>query len=233
LDYHNDAVRKRVTLCNTTDNTTVSYDDLDIEYIDDLVGEAWWHMRRPGANIPGAPDGWSPPGIPENWSGYKPRNNSGAPTEEDIDNPGNWNLYSYTPVYHMKHYVHHKTPAGAIVLPKHPHYGERKVGDWTFHYNGWWPSAFDRETYVRGSAKYGDLKPLDRMGCLDVDVLKKHGLNAKRVKNDPLFFCTLLFPICPPSRIEGDKCISVNQVEGDTRMPYFQCWRSLQTSTHP
>jgi len=95
-------VRKCVTLCNTktdaTDNT-VSDDDLDIEYIDDSVGEAWWHMRQPGAKIPGAPDGWSPPGIPEKWSGYKPRNNSGAPTEEDIDNPGNWNLYSYTPVY--------------------------------------------------------------------------------------------------------------------------------------
>ncbi len=42
-DYQNDAVRKRVTLCNTktdaTDNT-VSDDDLDIEYIDDSVGEA-------------------------------------------------------------------------------------------------------------------------------------------------------------------------------------------------
>ena len=91
LDYHNDAVRKRVTLCNTstgdaTDkNTPVSDDDLDIEYIDDSVGEAWWYMRQPGANIPGAPDGWSPPGISGNWSGYKPRNNSGAPTEEDIE----------------------------------------------------------------------------------------------------------------------------------------------------
>ena len=72
-----------------------------------------------------------------------------------------------------------------------------------------------------GSAKHGDLKPLIRMGCLDVDVLKKHGLNANSVKNDPLFFLTLLFPICPPSRIEGDKCISVNGVVGDTRMPYF------------
>jgi hypothetical protein len=45
LDYHNDAVRKRVTLYKTstedaTDNTPVSDDDLDIEYIDDSVGEA-------------------------------------------------------------------------------------------------------------------------------------------------------------------------------------------------
>ncbi len=44
LDYHYDAVRKCVTLCNTITDATdnpVSDDDLDIEYIDDLVGEAW------------------------------------------------------------------------------------------------------------------------------------------------------------------------------------------------
>jgi len=60
MDYHNDAVRKCVTLYTTktdaTDNS-VSDDDLDIEYIDDSVGEAWWHMRRPGSKNPGAPDG--------------------------------------------------------------------------------------------------------------------------------------------------------------------------------
>jgi hypothetical protein len=61
-----------------------------------------------------------------------------------------------------------------FVVPKQPPAGERKVGDWTFHHNGWWSSDFDRETYVMGSAKCGDLKPLDRMGFMDVDVLKKH-----------------------------------------------------------
>jgi hypothetical protein len=41
-------------------------------------------------------------------------------------------------------------------------------------------------------------------------------------KGSNLFiFFTLLFPICPSSRIEGDKCNSVNGVDGDTRMPYF------------
>jgi hypothetical protein len=59
-----------------------------------------------------------------------------------------------------KNYVHHKTPAGAIVVPKQSPAGDRKVGDLTFHYNGWWPSDFDRETNVRGSAKREDLKPL-------------------------------------------------------------------------
>ena len=106
LDFHNDAVRPRVTLCaaksDGVSEGAVSDDDLDIEYIDNSVGEAWWHMRVPGAKIPGVPDGWSPPGVPENWCGYKPRTSSGAPSEEDIDNPGSWNLYSYTPVYDKK-----------------------------------------------------------------------------------------------------------------------------------
>jgi hypothetical protein len=77
LDFHNDAVRPRVTLCaaksDGVSEGAVSDDDLDIEYIDDSVGEACWHMRAPGAKIPSAPDGWSPPGVPENWCGHNPR----------------------------------------------------------------------------------------------------------------------------------------------------------------
>ena len=117
LDFHNDAVRPRVTLClcaaksDRVSEGTVSDDNLDIEYIDNLVGEAWWHMRPPGAKIPDVPHEWSPPGHPKNWSGYKPRNYSGTPSKKDIDNPGSWNLYLYTPVYDKNTYVHHKTPA--------------------------------------------------------------------------------------------------------------------------
>jgi len=44
-----------------------------------------------------------------------------------VTNPGNWNLYSDTPVDDKKHYVHRKTPAGAIVLPKHQPDGENKL----------------------------------------------------------------------------------------------------------
>ena len=79
-----------------------------------------------------------------------------------------------TPKYEKKKYIHHQTPAGAIVVPENTD-GKRSVGDWTFQYNGWWPTAFDKATYVRGSTKCGGLKPKDQMGCLDVDVLKKHG----------------------------------------------------------
>ena len=45
LDFHNDAVRPCVTFCaaksDGVSEGAVSDDDLDIEYIDDLVGEAW------------------------------------------------------------------------------------------------------------------------------------------------------------------------------------------------
>ena len=64
--------------------------------------------------------------------------------------------------------------------------------------------------------KNGNLKPKDRMGCLDVDVLKKHGLNAERVKNNPMFFFTILCLICLPSAIQGEKSVSVNEIKGDT-----------------
>ena len=69
---------------------------------------------------------------------------------------------------------------------------------------------------MRGSAKHGDLKPKERMGCLDADVLKKHGLNAERVKNDPMVLLHHAFPICPSSAIQGETCVSVNGIQGDT-----------------
>ncbi len=69
---------------------------------------------------------------------------------------------------------------------------------------------------MRESSKNVDMKPKDRMGCLDVDVLKKHGCNTERVKNNPMLFFTMLCPICPPSAIQRDKSVSVHDIEGDT-----------------
>ena len=109
-------------------------------------------MRAPGAQIPVSPSGWMPQKEPDNWGGYVPKIGSGAPLLDEIDNPGGWNLYSLTPNYKNGKYISHQTPAGAIVIPKDAD-GERVVGNWKFHYNGWWPSKFDRKTYVRGSAK--------------------------------------------------------------------------------
>ena len=195
-------------------NDDLDNEILDVECIHDLIGEAWLHKRALGAPIPGLPDGWIPPKEPENWGGYVPKINSGALLMDATDNPVGLNLYSFTPKYEKGKYINHQTPAGAIFAPENS-VGGRVVGNWKFHYNGWWPSEFDRNTYVRGSAKKLDMKPKDRMGCLDVDVLKKHGLNAERVKNDPMFFFTMLCPICPPTAIQGEKSLSVNGIEGD------------------
>ena len=65
--------------------------------------------------IEGAPDGWEPPGLPIGWK-YVPKN--GAPTKDEIDNPSNWNLFSFAAkhVASTKKYKGHFIPANAKVL---------------------------------------------------------------------------------------------------------------------
>lgn len=159
--------------------------------------------------IPGSPAGWNPPGPPENYMGYQPKFDA-PPTFGTIDNPGNWSEFTFQPTYKNSKYAGHESPAGAKVVPKDAQ-GDRVVNGWKFFYDGWQPSEFDKETYVRGDAKMGDLKPKSRKGKLDVKVLKKHGLNTLRMK-DPFFFLQLLLPIHDPN---------LSGVEEDGRMPYF------------
>ena len=81
-----------------------------------------------------------------------------------------------------------------------------------FHYKNWKAEDFDVQTYVRTGAKFGDLKPESRKGCLDANMLRKHGLNAEQMRHDPLFFYQLLFPFCAPSD---------SGVAKDHRMPFY------------
>ena len=47
-------------------------------------------------SLPGAPKKWEPPRPPISWLSYSSNDKKwDAPDEEAIDNPGNWNLYSY------------------------------------------------------------------------------------------------------------------------------------------
>ena len=70
--------------------------------------------------------------------------NSGAPLEDDINNPGCWNLYSFTPKCEKGKYTNHQTTVGGILVFENSE-GERCVGNWKFHYNRWWASIFDKK----------------------------------------------------------------------------------------
>jgi hypothetical protein len=144
-------------------------------------------------NLIGAPDGWLPPSAPISFLGYRPK--SGDPPEEEIDNPAGWSMFTFTPSYHpkTKKYDGHTTPSGAHVVPADGT-GKCVMNGWDFHYKNWKAEDFDVQTYVRTGAKFGDLKPESRRGCLDANVLRKHGLNAERMRHVPLFFYQLLFP---------------------------------------
>ncbi|KAL7528119.1 hypothetical protein ACHAXR_005384 [Thalassiosira sp. AJA248-18] len=190
--------------------------DQDNDIDEDDQGEVFSAAPR----IEGAPDKWVPPQPPDDWMGYVPKYDAPA-TFAEIDNPGGWSDYTYRAKYKAGKYVGCATPAGATVVPKNSN-GERELNGWNFYYDGWEPSEFSRETYVRGTAKRGDIKPSDRKGCLDVDVLKQHGMTADRAKNDPLFIFQLLLPMCDPKR---------SGINGDRRMPYFTTVRA-HTNTY-
>lgn len=181
--------------------------------IDDDIGEPTSRADEELnlTSLIGAPLGWLPPSAPLSFPGYRPK--SGDPPEEDIDNPGGWSMFTFTPSYHQKtkKYDGHTTPSGAHVVPP-DELGNRVMDGWEFHYKNWKANEFDENTYARKGAKFGDLKPQSRRGCLDANVLRKHGLTAERMRTDPLFFYQLLFPFCAPAD---------SGVADDHRMPFY------------
>jgi hypothetical protein len=182
--------------------------DTDENLIDDDVGEPSSGVDETFdveafKTLPGAPEGWLPPSCPVNFGGYKPK--AGEPSEEELDNPAGWSMYTFTPSNHAK------TKTGARVVPANTT-GNRCHNGWEFHYRNWTGTAFHQETYSRTGAKFGDIKPALRKGCLDANISRKHGLTPERMHSDPMFFYQLLFPFCAPS--ESD-------IADDHRMPYF------------
>lgn len=181
------------------------FEDVEDE-IDDMYGVDFVPQC-----LPGAPPGWFPPGPPDNFV-YTPER--GAPTENELDNPGGWNLFSFAGRSNASKtkYEGHFTPCGAKVVPANS-LGTRQIGNWKFYYKGWQGDDFDKGTYVRDDAAYGNLKPASRKGCLDVNVLCTYGLSQSRMQDDDaLFFYQLLFPICDPKK---------SGIDGDNRMFYF------------
>jgi hypothetical protein len=120
-----------------------------------------------------------------------------------------WNLYSFEPRHGvvkekakkgvdgkkqkaMHEYLGHFTPALEKVVPC-DEAGNRVIGGWKFYYNRWMPDEFDHQTFVRDDASQLNLKPESCHGLLDVNVLKKHGCNADRIRDDLLFLTNFSF----------------------------------------
>jgi hypothetical protein len=181
----------------------------DGEYeINDDIGEASG-KGTVTAVIPGSPDNWVPPQPPPSFTGYVQKHD--APSEDDI-NPAQWSMFTFTATFDKKNkYLYHTTPSNARVVPINSS-GKRDLNGWEFHYQNWSADEEVKQTYARGGATCQNLKPKSRAGCLDVNVLKKHGLNAARFHSDPLFFFQMIFPICNPME---------SGVTDDHHHPYF------------
>ena len=94
---------------------------LGVEEIDDDVGEPTSAPDEVfnflSAGLIGAPDGWMPPSCPVSFLGDRP--NLGEPSEENLDNPAGWSMFTFTPSYNSKtkKYDCHTTPTGARIVP--------------------------------------------------------------------------------------------------------------------
>ncbi len=109
--------------------------DTDENLIDDDVDETF--DVEAFKTLPGAPEGMLPPSCPVNFGGYKPK--AGEPSEEELDNPAGWSMYTFTPSNHAK------TKTGARVVPANTT-GNRCHNGWEFHYRNWTGTAFHQET---------------------------------------------------------------------------------------
>ena len=202
-------------------------EDMDMEDEDDIAGTIDLEstdLESTSSSIPGAPRNWTPPGPPEGFQGYAPKPESGAPEKfEDVDNPAGWSPYSFYAKYGKdKKYQYHRTPCGARVVPVGAN-GKREVDGWEFFYDGWEPDDRAKSTYRRGNASRGNMKPSERDGYLDVDVLKKYGVTAKSIKEGfHLLFLNMLLPIHE---------IDETGIEDDNRMPFW-AWASRYTNAY-
>jgi len=181
--------------------------------------------KEPGLNEQfcyGAPIGWKPPtDPPKDWKERKRNAQKGEPEFNKVDNPGNWSSFAFQPRFARANgkYVRHALPAGAEPVPEDDN-GVRKVGDWTFHYQGW--KNDERARTFRNGATKGNMFPKSRSGSLDQAKLLRAGLTKERMEDpvsrlpDALFFYFLLLPV---HLIDSEK--GMCPYEGDPRTPFY------------
>ena len=152
------------------------------------------------------------PTVPDHWVEPTAVPTRNQPPNDQIDNPGNWNPFTFRPVYASRSktakYKHHALPTGAQPVPKDDN-GKRIENGWEFFYSGW---KNDNMPYRRG-ATTTNMFPKEMEGSLDYDLLKKLGMSKDRiVQKDALFFYQLILPICDPSK---------SGIADDPRIAYY------------
>jgi hypothetical protein len=111
-----------------------------------------------------------------------------------VDNPGNWQEYTYTAKYKKGRYTHHCIPTGSKPVTINSD-GDRNVNGWEFFYKGWESEL----ATARNGATQGNLFPDKRHDCLNTTKLRKYDLSKKHmVSKDALLFHQLLLPLCAP-----------------------------------
>ena len=153
--------------------------------------------------IPGAPLSWNAPTAPKDWQPAAPRTDRGQPaTFGEVDNPGNWGEFTFKPKFENVNgvantYVGHTLPTGARPVPANDD-GNRVVGDWNFHYQGW--SRGEAGIPFRSGATKDNPFPQYRKGSLCPETLTRLGMSKMRMMQkdgapDALFFHQLILPI--------------------------------------
>jgi hypothetical protein len=168
------------------------------------------------ASVPKPPPEYIPPPV---------KTEKGEPKWEEVDNPGDWSRYCFTPSFNKSGtYISHSLPTGAVPVPLEN--GVRQCNGWTFLYKDWkmqdhWKSdglfapfvgGIDVPSYRSGATQH-DISPVDRQSRLNYKLLKELGLTKRRLLvHDPLFFYQLLLPICRTDR---------SDIPNDPRKSYY------------
>jgi hypothetical protein len=141
------------------DNETVEYKDAN-SFI--MTRNNQRVAVDPLIKLPSPPDTWLPP---------LPKVDKGETMYDEVDNPGDWQEYTYCAKFEKGRYNHHCIPTGAKPVPANSD-GERHMNGWDFHYKGWQSEV----PTARDGATQGNLFPSESVGFLDMMKLQKCGL---------------------------------------------------------
>jgi hypothetical protein len=97
---------------------------------------------------------------PDDWVAPAPKTDLGEPKFEEVDNPGKWPQFCFTPKFKMEgrkavQYLHHALPSGCTPVPLDQTTGKREVEGYEFHYE---PYQHDEE-YLKSLGYSGLFRP--------------------------------------------------------------------------